>query len=108
MFGIGEYYFLQSDYGDARRILDMFIEKFPGSKARIFAMAYLLEIDRRLGRDVLPMEKDIVSFMKVTLLFRDYKIYRFNSVLRNKYKVIYFIDNVQFYVNEKLFCQVSY
>jgi len=110
LFSLGEYYFRQGNYYDARAVFTQFLKTYPGSRAELFAMAYMLEIAKIRGtaQEVEDFSRDIVTFMKVSLLFREYKTYEFVSFLRKKYKAVYFIDKVEFYIDDELFTSLAY
>ena len=110
LFAVGEYYFLVADYYDAYQTFDRFVKDYPDSPARIFALAYLLEITRKQERkDIIKnLEKAIVTFQQLSLVFSDFKTHTYLSPLSKNYRVIYFIDRVEFYIDEKLFTKISY
>lgn len=110
LFAAGEYYSLVGDSYDAARMFIRFIKDYPESNARIFALAYLLKIAAKQGQDdtVKSLGKEIVILNRVSLLFRDFKEYEYVSPLYMEYKVIYFIDKVKFYLDGKLFTEISY
>ena len=110
MFSLGEYYFSTGNYKDAVRIFMQINRRFLNSKARLFVLAYLLEISRMSGdkEEAVLLEREIISFTKVSLLFRDYKVYRYVSVFKKTYKSVYFIDKIEFYIDDKLFSSIAY
>ena len=110
IFSMGEYYYHDGAYYDARQSFDRFLKDHPDSKARLFAMAYLYEIAKIKGspQDVERLAREIITFMNVSLLFRDYKSYGFTSFLQKRYKAVYFIDKVEFYIGDELFTSLAY
>ena len=110
LFAVGEYYFLIADYYDAAQRFTQFVEKYPESEIKIFALLYLLEIARRKGNqdEVDRLEREIVTSQQLSLLFRDFKEYTYTSALSITYKAVYFIDKVEFYRDDKLFTEVFY
>lgn len=110
LFAIGEYYFQIADYYDAARIFMRFINNYPQSKARPFALAYLLTLANITGKEELTkdLEKEIISSQQITFLFREFKEYEYSSPLSKRHKAVYFIDKVEFYIDEELFTQVLY
>lgn len=110
LFATGEYYFLIGDYYDAARTFNRFINNYPGSEAELFALIYLLEIAKIRGKEKLVkiLEKEIVTSQRLAFLFRDFKEYKYLSPLFKSYKVVYFIDKVEFYIDGKLFTKISY
>lgn len=110
IFAMGEYYFLTSDYYDALAVFSRFIQRYPKSKARIFALAYLLEIAKK-ERDIELAEnlaKAIISSRQVVLLFSESKETRYLSPFLKNYKAVYSIDRLEFYIDGSIFTQVSY
>lgn len=110
LFCMGEYHFSCGNYRGAQASLRRFVDNYPSSKTKLFALAYLLKIAHYNGDDVKAkaIEREIVSSMKVSLLFRNYKTYRYTSPFGKKYKAVYFIDRIELYVDEKAFVSVSY
>jgi hypothetical protein len=110
LFALGEYYFFEGDYYDAELTFKHFVHDYHKAHGYLFAMAYLREIARLKGLDneAAAFNKDIISFMQVSLLFRDYKIYKYISPMHIRYKAVYFIDKVEFYKDDKQFTILSY
>jgi outer membrane protein assembly factor BamD (BamD/ComL family) len=110
LFATGEYYYLVKDYYDARRTFRRFVDEYPNSKSKIFALIYLLEIGRLKdrGEDVERLGREIVTSQQLSLLFRDFKEYSYVSAFSIKYKAVYYIDTVKFYRNDELFSEVRY
>ena len=110
LFAIGEYYFQIADYYDAAQIFIRFINNYPQSKARPFALAYLLTLANIMGKEELTkyLEKEIISSQQIAFLFREFKEYKYLSALSKRHKALYFIDKVEFYIDEELFTQVLY
>jgi len=110
LFATGEYYFLIGDYRDANRSFVQLISNYPDFKGKLFALAYLLKIAQGQSNEaaVKNLENKIVTFKQLIFLFKYSKEYKYKSPLCKKYKVIYYIDKVQFYLDEELFAQISY
>lgn len=110
LFAVGEYNFKTANYYDAALALRQFILKYPKSRAKLFALVYLLEIYRKQKdqNSVIALEKEIVSFWQFSLLFRNCKIYKYKSPFSNVYKALYFIDKVEIYIDDKLLAKVSF
>lgn len=110
LFALGEYYFAINDNSDAVRYFNQFVEDYPECKTKIFALGYLMEIARKEGEHNLlkKLEKELVVFQKLSFLFRDFKEYTYVSPLSKKYKVVYFIDKIEIYIDENSFAQVAY
>lgn len=109
-FTIGEYYFLTKNYRDAFSIFNKFINKYPDSKARPFAFAYLMKIGEIYAKEefVENIKKEIVTFKQVGLLFSNFKEYVYRSLSFKEYKLVYFIDKAKFYINGELFSEIPY
>ena len=73
-------------------------------------MAYLLELFRQIEKKDLAekLTKDIVTFQQVSLLFRNFKEYKYLSSFYKKYKAAHFIDRIEFYIDGKIFTKVFY
>jgi len=110
LFSIGEYYFSIFDYRDAAKSFGRFIELYPESKAKLFALVYLHEIAKKGGNQELveKISKEIITSKQLRLLFSDFKEYIYWSAFSNQYKAVFFIDKVEIYINEKLFTELSY
>lgn len=110
LFAVGEYYFLKSDYTDAVSAFTDYLREFPDSSGKPFALAYLLKIEERAGRESLVQDltKKIVTLRRMILVFKDFKEYEFKSGLNRQHKVIYYIDKVEFYINGQLFARIPY
>ena len=110
LFAIGEYYFSISNYDEAFSAFSRFIQDYPRSKARIFALSYLLEIAKKQKNITLAekIEKAIVSARQVVLLFAESKESKYLSSLFKKHKAVYFIDRVDFYIDDVFFTKARY
>lgn len=110
LFATAEYFFHVCDYGDAFSALEEFLEDYPYSKMRPFALLYLLKIaqiwqEGQLARDI---EMRIINSKRIILLFKDAQEYKFKSPLGINYKLIYYIDRLEFYLDDKLQTQIHY
>lgn len=110
LFAIGEYYFSIADYYDAQRAFNQFIDQYPQSKAKVFALAYLLEIFKikSNAKLVKRLKEELAASERVSFLFRDFKEYKYSSDVSKSYRALYFIDKIVFYIDGELFAQVSY
>ena len=110
LFATGEYYFMAADYYDALGAFNKFTANYPDSKNKVFALAYLLKIAEKEGQDALKksLENKIVTLNQVSLLFRNFKEYKYKSPLCRKHKVIYYVDRVEFYIDGELFAKIPY
>jgi outer membrane protein assembly factor BamD (BamD/ComL family) len=110
LFAVGEYYFITADYKNAAEAWSNFINDYPDSKGLPFALMYLLRI-AEIRRDAPLLEKlknKIISLKQLTFLFQESKGYTYKSPLRKKYRMIYYIGRVEFYVEDELFEKISY
>ncbi len=110
IFASGEYYFSVNNYSYASEFFTRFVTDYPDSKAEIFALAYLLKIAEIRGQEASVKElKDlIINSKRLILVFKEFKVSRYNSALQNKYKAIYYIDKIEFYINGELFEKISF
>ncbi len=112
-FAIAEYYYDNKMYNDAIKSFTGHVKDYPDSKAGIFAKAYLLKIieeikdpaweEKRLFEDI---QKDFFS-KPLFLLFKEYKEASYKSPLQNKFKIRYYIDNIEVYRNGQLFIKIT-
>lgn len=110
LFGLTEYYFSINSYHDAAREVMKLIDKYPESQTRPVALCYLLKISRLLEQGPLTkkLEKEITTSKHFSFVFRDHKEYLYTSPLGRKYRVAYYIDRVEFYIDGELFEKISY
>ncbi len=110
LFAVGEYYFSISDYRDAAKSFIGFIDLYPESKAKLFALAYLREIAKHEKNEELieKISKEIITSKQLRLLFSEFKEYVYWSAFSNKYKAVFFIDKVEIYIDGDLFTELSY
>lgn len=110
LFAVAEYYFTASDYIDAFEALRKFIQNYPDSQMRPFALVYLLKISQAWQKDSLAknIESQIKNLKKVVLVFKDTKEEKFISPLGINHKIVYYIDRIQFYLDGKLQAQFYY
>ncbi len=110
LFAIGEHHFKDNNSSGAVDSFSQLLEKFPDSKSTLFTLAYLLKIAqaRKAENLATDLEKAIVTFHKLSLVFRDSEEFTYKSAFQNSYKAVYFIDKVELYKNDELFTQVLY
>ena len=110
VFAIGEYYFKISSLQEAAIVFRTFINEYPDSKEKLYALAYLLSIAQK-NQDtpsVQGLEKQIIDLQQVSFVFRETKEITYRSPLYQNYKAVIHIDKIEFYVEGKLFAKVSY
>jgi len=110
LFAIGEYYFGISDYHDAFSYLKKLLQDYPESKTKLIALFYLFKIAQIRQNDALAEQvaEKIINLKQVILIFSDVKEYKYTSLSGTKYKIAYYIDKIEFYINGKLSTQISY
>jgi outer membrane protein assembly factor BamD (BamD/ComL family) len=109
LFGTGEYYFLTLNFRESASSFIKFIGDYPQSKAKPFALMYLLKIAEKEERLLMDdFKKDIMGLKQSIFLFKDYKEHKYRSPLLRELKAVYYIDKVEFYVQGELFAKISY
>jgi outer membrane protein assembly factor BamD (BamD/ComL family) len=110
LFAIGEYYFQVSGFQEAATVFKMFLDEYPDSKQRMYALAYLLSIAQRDQNALFieGLEKQIIDLQQVSFVFRETKETAYRSPLYQSYKAVIHIDKIEFYVEGELFAKVSY
>jgi len=110
LFAIGEYYFQISGFKEAAIAFQSFIDEYPESSERLYALAYLLNIANK-DNDKLSsgnLERQIIDLQQVSFVFRESKKISYKSPLYQNYKTIIHIDKIEFFVEGELFAKVSY
>ena len=110
LFATGEYYFRVSGFQEAATAFRTFLDEYPDSKQRLYALACLLSIAQR-DQDALSiqgLEKQIIDLQQVSFVFRETKEITYRSPLYQNYKAVICIDKIEFYVEGELFAKVSY
>jgi outer membrane protein assembly factor BamD (BamD/ComL family) len=112
-FAIAEYEYDHKIYYDAVKEFTSYINDYSTSKANIFAKAYLLKIIEEI-KDPTFGEKQMFESIKkeffakpLFLLFKEYKETSYKSPFLYKFKIRYYIDNIEVYRNGKLFVKIS-
>jgi len=110
LFAAAEYCFQKGDYYDAAMSLRRFISEYPRARAKLFALAYILEIAHMQNNQkaIDAFEKEIISFSKNSQFFKKRKIYKYKSPFSNIYKAIFFEDKIEIYFNNKLLVKISF
>jgi len=112
-FAIAEYYYDNKMYHDAIEDFAGYVKSYPDSKANVFAKAYMLKIIEEIA-DPAFGEKNMLEDIKkeffstpLFLLFQEYKETSYKSPSRNKFKIRYYIDNIEVYRNDQLFIKIT-
>jgi outer membrane protein assembly factor BamD (BamD/ComL family) len=110
LFAQGEYFFLIPDYDKAAEVFRQFVEQYPEDEGKLFALAYLLKIARIQGAQeaVEQYTRDIATFKQLSLVFRDFKEYRYLSPLERQHRAVFQIDTIAFFIKGEPFAKLSY
>lgn len=110
LFATGEYYFKNFGFKQAAEAFQTFIDEYPDSDERLYALAYLLNIAKKDGNVSVAqsLEKQIIDLQQVSFVFRNSKEIAYKSPLFQNYKAVIRIDQIEFYVEGELFAKVSY
>jgi len=110
LFATAEYYFSTSDYINAFNDLENFLDDYPNSRMRPFALFYLLKISQIWKKDNLTkaIENHIKNLKRVVLVFKENEESGFKSPLGIDHKIVYYIDGLEFYLNGKLQAKILY
>jgi len=110
LFATAEYYFTKQDYRDAYHSFMKFIDTYPDSKAYLFALSYVFNIAEKLGKDSLleNVKRELVNRKQQVFLFKASKEAKYRSPFLRMHKVIYYIDKIEFYVDDTLLEKISF
>jgi outer membrane protein assembly factor BamD (BamD/ComL family) len=111
LFAIGEYYFFISDFYNANRAIARYIGEFGEDPEALFAYWYLMRVAQRSGSDdprVEHYKKQIISFKQLSLLFRDFKEFKYLSPLGRVHRAVFYIDKIEFLIDGVTIQTVSY
>ena len=110
LFAKGEYYYQLPGYPEATRIFQSFVQDYPNSDGKLFALVYLYKM-AEAGQDQAALEeakKEILTLRQVSLIFKESKEYKYRSASFQDYRAVFRIDKVEFYKGGELFATVSY
>tara|TARA_B100000315_G_C14584845_1_gene592411 strand:+ start:2274 stop:2765 length:492 start_codon:yes stop_codon:yes gene_type:complete len=110
LFALGEYCLSLNNYAYAAKYFNQYISTYPKSDVKIFACSYLLSLAKIDKKEDLikELEKEIVTFYNLSLLFSEFKEYNYRSAFSKKYKARYYIDRVEIYIDGAIATQISY
>lgn len=110
VFACGEYYYRIADYDDALRMFGQLEAASANPKETLFVLMYLFKIAeaKKEWSFLERLKKDIITFKRLSFLFRNFKEYKYRSPLFGQYRAVYYIDKVEFYIDGELFAQISY
>ena len=113
LFAIAEYCYDRRMHYEAIRNFTAHINDYPGSAANVFARAYLLKIMQDI-REPNPEERRLFEEIKTAffskplfLLFSEYKKTSYKSPSQNKFKIRYYVGNIEVYRNGQLFVKLT-
>lgn len=108
-FAICEYYFQRKNYRNAIEELYKYIVDYPEDKSAVFTQAILYKILLEY-RDESPLLEKLrkIFFSKyLFLVFSEAKIKHYRSIMNNTYKIVEYIDRMEFYKNNELFFKIA-
>ncbi len=110
LFAHGEYYFLMKEYPKSEDLFNRFLYNYPDDAGELFALGYLLKIANETHQEdkVEALEKQIITFRQLGLVFRNFKTYKFRSPLYRSLKTVFYIDKIEFYADKEPFEEISY
>lgn len=108
LFAVGEYYFLNAVYKDSFDSFTRFVNTYPDSKMKLFALGYLYRIAQKWQKeDQLDIiQKEITGPQRIILIFKKTREHSFKSPLGIKHKLVHYIDKLEFYVDGELQAQI--
>jgi outer membrane protein assembly factor BamD (BamD/ComL family) len=109
-FAMGEYFFLQKNFGMASDEFKDFYTKYPQHQESLAALVYLFKIAQIENRteDIKEYREKIASFRQLAFIFNDRRSFKFVSGFLHKHRLVYHINKVELYVNGKLFAEVPF
>ncbi len=110
LFSQGQFQFLHKQDDGAAAAFRAWLERYPDDQARLFAWMYLYQIAKNQNDEakMRQFRQDILTFRQVGLVFKDSKEFKFRSPLGYMCRAVFRIDRVDFFVEERLFAQVSF
>ncbi len=110
MFALGEYYYDLPNYEKAYSFFQQYIDQFPESEAKFFALAYLQKISSLKGDKSLIEEHKtaIIKHRQLSLVFRKKEKQIYRSALNNIYHAYIYINKIEFYVEGQILTKISY
>jgi len=109
-FAEGEYYFLQNNLQMARETFESFCAQYPKREEALIALAYLFKI-AQIQKDpdaVKNYHNRVASFHQLAFVFNENKSFTFVSGFGHKHKLVFTIDKVELYVDDRLFTKVPF
>ncbi|OGX19191.1 MAG: hypothetical protein A3K83_07075 [Omnitrophica WOR_2 bacterium RBG_13_44_8b] len=108
-FAVCEYLVDDKNYSGAIRKLKGYIQDYSNDKSTVFAKALLYLAISRYKTEPELIEKIRQDFFSKSLLlvFSDSKSNSYTSILNNTYKIVDYLDRVEFFKNDFLFLTVT-
>jgi len=109
-FAEGEYYFHHNDLAMALEVFESFCAQYPKREEALIALAYLFKIAQIQGNsDALKnYHNRVASFHQMAFVFNEKKSFTFLSGFGHKHKLVFTIDKVELYVDDRLFTKVPF
>lgn len=109
LFAKGEYFCELLVYARAKEAFEKVLDEYPQSPGKLFVLSYLYKIAEAQGNaeSVESFKKEILTFRQVGLVFKETKEYNYPSPFYQSYRVVFYIDKVEFYRGGELFATVS-
>ncbi len=109
-FAEGEYYFHHNDLTMALEVFESFCAQYPKREEALIALAYLFKIAQIQGNaDALKnYHNRVASFHQLAFVFNEKKSFTFLSGFGHKHKLVFTIDKVELYVDDRLFTKVPF
>jgi hypothetical protein len=109
-FAQAEYYFLQNNWPLASEEFESFYTQYPRHQEALIALAYLFQMAKiqKHPEDMEKYRNEAASFRQLTFIFNDKKFFNFLSGFQRRHKLVYYINKVELYVNDKLFTEIPF
>jgi hypothetical protein len=109
-FAQGEYYYLKNDLKTAAAEFRGFYAQFPGHDESLIALIYLYKIAQieKNPKAIKEYQKRVASFRQLTFIFNEKKYFKFVSGFQHRHKLVYSINKMELYVDDKLFTEVPF
>jgi len=110
LFSVGEYYFSIGAQYETESTFRKVANEYPESITGLLALGYLFNLANKKAdkKQLECLKKEIEGFKQVSLLFRDSEEFSYLSAMQKEYKVVYFIDKVEIYIDGELFQEVPF
>lgn len=112
LFAKGEYFFYIPDYPQAKMALETYLQEYAdrNPRGKIFALAYLYKIAeiQNNQEELKRLADEIVSFKQLSLVFKDHKELKFISPFQRQSNADFYIDKVEFFIEDELFIKITY